>query len=68
LKYCQLYSANREQFLPRHTALLKNGLDAPPAVLLKRFLNIELSDGLLLEDDLGLLNQRLDQLEAGASK
>jgi hypothetical protein len=34
---------------------------APPAAPLKRSLNIELSVGSLLEDDLGLLNWRLDQ-------
>ena len=63
LKYFQMYSTNREQFLPRYIALLKNGFDAPPDVLLKQFLNIELLDGSLLSDDLDLLNRRLDQLE-----
>lgn len=67
LKYFQLYSANREQFVPRYIASLKNGFDAPPAVLLKQFLNIDLLDGSLLSDDLALLNRRLDQLEASAS-
>jgi oligoendopeptidase F len=66
LKYFQLYSANREQFVPRYVALLKNGFDAPPAALLKQFLNIDLLDGSILSDDLALLNRRLDQLEAGA--
>jgi oligoendopeptidase F len=63
LKYFQLYSTNKEQFVPRYIALLKNGFDAPPAALLKRFLNIDLSDASLLDDDLSLLNRRLDQLE-----
>jgi oligoendopeptidase F len=63
LKYFQMYSSDREQFLPRYIALLKNGVDAPPGVLLKQFLNIELLDGSLLSDDLDLLNRRLDQLE-----
>jgi len=67
LKYFQLYSANRERFLPQYVALLKNGFDAPPAVLLKQFLHIELLDGSLLPDDLDLLNRRLDQLETSAS-
>jgi oligoendopeptidase F len=67
LKYFQLYSADREQFLPRYIALLKNGFDAPPAVLLKQFLKIDLLDGSLLSDDLDLLNRRMDQLETGAS-
>jgi oligoendopeptidase F len=68
LKYYQLYTANREQFVPRYTALLKNGFDAPPAVLLKKFLNIDLSSPALVQDDIDLLNRRLDQLEASPSK
>lgn len=63
LKYYQLYTTNREQFVPRYIALLKNGFDAPSAVLLKRFLNIDLSGQSLLTDDLDLLNRRLSQLE-----
>jgi len=64
LKYFQLYSDNKEQFVPRYIALLKNGFDHPPAVLLKQFLDIDLSGTSLLNDDLSLLNRRLDQLEA----
>jgi oligoendopeptidase F len=67
LKYYQLYAADREHFQPRYIALLKNGFDAPPAVLLRQYLNIDLFDDSLLKDDLVLLNRRLDQLEAGAS-
>jgi len=63
LKYYQLYAANRQEFVPRYIALLKNGFDAPPAELLKRFLNVDLFDQSLLADDLDLLNQRLGQLE-----
>jgi oligoendopeptidase F len=63
LKYYQLYTANREDFASRYLALLKNGFDAPPAVLLKRFLNIDLFNPSLLADDLELLNKRLNQLE-----
>ena len=64
LKYYQLYSADREQFVPRYLALLKHGFDQAPAALLKRFLNIDLSDAGLVNDGLSLLNRRLDQLEA----
>ena len=63
LKYYQLYRANREDFAKRYVSLLKNGFDAPPADLLKKFLNIDLFAPSLLTDDLALLNQRLDQLE-----
>jgi oligoendopeptidase F len=67
LKYYQLYTANRKAFAPRYAALLKNGFDAPPAELLKRFLNVDLFGPALLRDDLELLDQRLRLLE-GAQK
>jgi len=63
LKYFQLYSTKREWFVPRYTALLKNGFDRPPAELLKDFLEIDLSSPSLLSDDFDLLNRRLDQME-----
>jgi oligoendopeptidase F len=63
LKYYQLYTADRERFLPRYITLLKNGFNAPPGVLLQQFLNINLFDDSLLKDDLTLLNRRLAQLE-----
>jgi oligoendopeptidase F len=65
LKYYQLYSRDREAFVPRYIALLKNGFDAPPAALLKKFLDIDLFDSSLLTDDLNLLDHRLKQLESG---
>ena len=65
LKYYQLYSRDREAFVSRYVALLKNGFDAPPAALLKKFLDIDLFDSSLLTDDLNLLDRRLKQLESG---
>jgi len=67
LKYYQLYTTDRAHFLPRYIALLKNGFNAPPAVLLQQYLNIDLSDEALLKDDLVLLNHRLDQLGADST-
>ena len=63
LKYYQLYSANRAEFVLRYMALLRNGFDDAPAALLKKFLNIDLFGPSLLRDDLDLLNRRLNQLE-----
>jgi oligoendopeptidase F len=63
LKYYQLYTSNRKEFVPHYIALLKNGFDMPPAALLKRFLNFDLFGQSLLSDDLDLLNRRLSQLE-----
>src|SRR5258708_31832720 len=67
LKYYQLYTADHDHFLQRYIAFLKNGFDAPPAVLLQQYLNINLFDDSLLTDDLVLLNRRLDQLEADST-
>jgi len=64
LKYYQLYTARREWFVPRYIALLKNGFNQPPAELLNQSLGIDLSGPALLNDDLELLNRRLDQMEA----
>lgn len=63
LKYYQLYVSDHEHFVPGYLALLKNGFNAPPAELLKRFLQIDLQDASLLTDDLHLLDQRLAELE-----
>jgi len=65
LKYYQLYSRDRDDFVPRYIALLKNGFDASAAQLLKKFLNIDLFDSSLLTDDLDLLDRRLKELETG---
>ena len=64
LKYYALYSRDRVAFAPRYIALLKNGFDAPPAALLKKFLDIDLLNSSLLTDDLSLLDQRLKELES----
>lgn len=65
LKYYQLYSTRREWFVPRYIALLKNGFPQPPAELLNQFLGIDLAGPTLLNDDLELLQGRLDQLDQG---
>jgi oligoendopeptidase F len=66
LKYFQLYTTRHDWFVPRYIALLKNGFDETPAELLKKFLEIDLSGPQLLQDDLALLNGRLEQMEADA--
>jgi len=63
LKYYYLYRTRHDWFVPRYLALLKNGFDAPPAELLKRFLEIDLSGSGLLDDGLAVLNSRLRELE-----
>lgn len=66
VKYYHLYTTRHDWFVPRYLALLKNGFDAPPAELLKGFLEIDLSGMGLLDDDLAVLSSRLSQLETGS--
>jgi len=35
LNFYWMYQNDRERFVPRYMALMRNGFDAPPAVLLK---------------------------------
>jgi oligoendopeptidase F len=63
LKYYHLYTTRHDWFVPRYIALLKNGFDAPPDELLKRFLEIDPSGSGLLEDGLKVLDTKLDKLE-----
>ena len=67
LKYYDLYTRRRDWFVPRYIALLKNGFDQPPAELLDKFLSINLSSTTLLNDGLGVLSRRLEQLETNTS-
>jgi len=66
LKYYHLYSTRPGWFVPRYMALLKNGFDAPPDELLKRFLEIDLSSSELLDDGLIEIDKRLQQLETSS--
>jgi oligoendopeptidase F len=67
LKYFDLYKTKPDWFVPRYLALLKNGFNQSPAELLHQFLAIDLSAPALLNDDLALLNHRLDQLETSSN-
>jgi len=44
---------------------MQNGFDAPPDVLLKRFLDIDLRDPHTLSNAVTLLEDRLGRLKAG---
>ncbi len=44
LKYYELYKRDPQRFIPRYTALLRNGYSTSPEDLLKKFLGINLND------------------------
>lgn len=63
LKFYEMYRRDPQDFVPRYTALLRNGFNAPPEVLLKRFLKIDLRDSRLLPDVLKIIEEKINLLE-----
>jgi oligoendopeptidase F len=63
LKFYELFKRDPQHFVPSYTALMRNGFDAPPEVLLRRFLNIDLHDPRLLSDALSVIQGKIDLLE-----
>jgi hypothetical protein len=44
LKFYELYKTDPQHFVPQYIALMKNGFDAPPSVLLKHSLGLDIND------------------------
>lgn len=63
LNFYAMYLQDPEHFVPRYVALMKNGFNAPPATLLKRFLDLDVHDSHLLSNALGVIERRMDLLE-----
>jgi oligoendopeptidase F len=68
LKYYQMYTRDPEHFAPRYIAFMRNGFDAPPEALLKRFLDIDLHDPHLVSDALSVVEDKINLLEKGYQK
>jgi oligoendopeptidase F len=68
LKFYEMYTRDPGHFVPRYIALMRNGFDAPPGILLKRFLDIDLNDPRLMSDDLRVLEDKVDLLEKSYQK
>jgi oligoendopeptidase F len=63
LNFYELYRRDPKQFAPRYLALMRNGFDAPPAVLLKRYLDLDLTDPRLIANALSVLEEKVNLLE-----
>ena len=63
LNFYAIYRRDPEHFVPRYIALMKNGFDAPPEILLKRFLELDLHDPRLLSNALSAIAEKVDLLE-----
>lgn len=68
LKYYEMYASDPKVFIARYNRMLKNGFDAPPAELLKRYLGIDLHDPNLVTGVVRLLESKLSLLEKEYSK
>ena len=68
LNFYVMYSCDPERFVPRYLALMKNGFDAPPAVLLQRFLDLDLHDPRLIANALRVIENKVTLLEKSYQK
>lgn len=68
LKFYAMYRRDPEHFVPRYLALMKNGFDGPPKVLLKRFLDLDLNDPMLLTNALSIVEEKVNLLEKAYKK
>lgn len=63
LNFYDMYLRDPNHFVPRYVALMKNGFDAPPLVLLKRFLDLDLNEPRLIGNALRVVTDRINLLE-----
>jgi len=68
LNFYEMYSRDPERFVPRYLALMTNGFDAPPAVLLQRFLDLDLHDPRLIANALRVIENKVTLLEKSYQK
>jgi oligoendopeptidase F len=63
-----MYLRDPERFVPRYIALMRNGFDASPAVLLKHFLDLDLHDPRLIANALRVVEDKVNLLETSYQK
>ena len=68
LKYYEMFKTNPGEFVKKYLALMRNGFNDTPTVLLKKFLDIDLNDPQLLNDSMKLLEKKINELQLLYSK
>lgn len=63
LNFYEMYLRDAKHFVPRYIALMKSGFGAPPSVLLKRFLDLDINDPRLLSNALRIMEEKVSLLE-----
>ncbi|HEY0428610.1 MAG TPA: M3 family metallopeptidase [Pyrinomonadaceae bacterium] len=68
LKFYEMYKRDPQNFVPRYIALLKNGFNASPDTLLKRFLDIDIHNTQLMSDAFNVVEEKISLLENSYQK
>ena len=63
LQYYKLYNQDRDSFCKNYIALLKNGFNASPAVLLKHYLGIDIDNPDLVPNAISVVKTKVRQLD-----
>ncbi len=63
LNFYGMYLRDPEHFVPRYIALMKSGFGAPPSILLKRFLDLDVNDPRLVSNALTIIEEKISLLE-----
>ena len=63
LKYYDLYKKDPKDFSQKYLALMRNGFNDTPSLLLKKYLDIDLNDPQLLRDAMKLIENKIDDLQ-----
>lgn len=63
LNYYQLYNQDKGLFSKNYSALLKNGFNSPPQVLLKEYLGIDIVSPKLVTDAINIVKIKVGQLD-----
>ncbi|HEY6661020.1 MAG TPA: M3 family metallopeptidase [Pyrinomonadaceae bacterium] len=63
LNFYEMYRRDRKSFVSNYIELMRNGFDAPPEVLLQRFLKIDLHDPRLISNAVKVIEEKVQLLE-----
>ncbi|MEP6707705.1 MAG: M3 family metallopeptidase [Pyrinomonadaceae bacterium] len=63
IEYFDLYTRDTNRFITSYQALLRNGYDVPPDLLLQRFIGTNSHDPLLVSEALKVVGKKIDELE-----
>jgi oligoendopeptidase F len=63
LKYYEMFRRDPKGFIPRYIAMVKNGFNAPPSLILNKYLGLSLQDPKLVSGAFAILDGKIKALE-----